>query len=85
MQDELKGKGLDEKLRYKISLIFKYYYLHFKGLTDENKVYLITDNHQSKKEYIEIFKSVILDFKKEKCDISKYILTLNEYIEMNKK
>ena len=56
-----------------------------KALTDENKVYLITDNHQSKKEYIEIFKSVILDFKKEKCDISKYILTLNEYIEMNKK
>ncbi len=55
MLEELKGKGLDEKLRYKISLIFKYYYLHFKGLTDENKVYLITDNHQSKKAYIEIF------------------------------
>jgi len=53
----LKGKGLDMKLAAKALQTFKFYYQHLKGLTSQNKVFLLTENAASKRFYSQLDKS----------------------------
>lgn len=40
----LAGMGLDAKLTNKVFNVFLWYQRHFEGLTDGNKVFLLTSN-----------------------------------------
>ena len=48
---QLAGMGLDAKLTNKVYNVFLWYQRHFSGLTDTNKVFLLTSNAQSKQAY----------------------------------
>lgn len=49
-------------------------------------MFILTDSQQSKRAYLEVLASNLVGLKqKEKTNASKYVLTLNEYIQMNKK
>ena len=50
-ESQLRGQGLDAKLTSKVYKVFQWYYKHFKGLTDTNKVFLLTSNGQTKQAY----------------------------------
>ena len=50
-EGELRGLGLDAKLTCKVFKVFQWYYRHFQGLTDVNKVFLLTSNGQTKQAY----------------------------------
>ena len=43
-ENDLRGLGLDAKLTAKVFKVFQYYRKHFEGLTDVNKVFLLTSN-----------------------------------------
>jgi len=47
----LKGRGLDAKLAAKALATFKYYHAHLAGLTAGNRVYLLTENSNTKRLY----------------------------------
>ena len=50
----LTGKGLDFKLKSKIASAYQWYFDHLAGLTDSNKVYLLTDSLKSKQDYMRL-------------------------------
>ena len=58
----LAGKGLDDKIRYKVALVLKYYLQHLEGLlsNDEESVFILTDCHQSKRAYQDILASELV-------------------------
>ena len=56
-EGELRGRGLDAKLTCKVFKVFQWYYRHFRGLTDVNKVFLLTSNGQTKQAYESLFAS----------------------------
>ncbi len=70
----LEGKGLDYKLKRKISKCLQWYYEHLQGLTDSNKVFLLTDSQKSKKEYADILKG---------AEFGGAIITMEDFISMN--
>ena len=85
---ELTGKGLDDKLRYKVALVLKYYLHHLEGLSESEDVpvFILTDSQQSKRAYLEVLASDLVGLKQnEKARAVNHVLTLNEYIQMNKK
>jgi len=87
VRKELSGKGLDDKLRYKVGLILKYYLSHLQGLaeSEDDDVFILTDSQQSKRAYLDVLASDVIGLKAEQKDkAAKYVLTLNEYIQMNK-
>ena len=43
--------GLDAKLTNKVFNVFLWYQRHLSGLTDHNKVFLLTSNSQTKQAY----------------------------------
>jgi len=50
-EHELRGLGLDAKLTYRVCRVFQWYRSHLTGLTDVNKVFLLTSNAASKQAY----------------------------------
>lgn len=52
---QLQGLGLDAKLTRKVFAVFNWYYNHLRGLTDRNKVFLLTSNGQTKAAYTSLF------------------------------
>lgn len=58
----LAGKGLDDKIRYKVALVLKYYLQHLEGLLEsgEESVFILTDCHQSKRAYQDILASDLI-------------------------
>lgn len=73
--DDQAAKGLDYKLQTKVGKVFEYYFKHFQGLTDDNKIYLLSGN---KKAYTEILKDFLPT-----SQIQKYVIDLNDFIAMN--
>ena len=72
----LHGKGLDWKLQYKVSKVFEWYFMHLQGLTtEENSVYLLTDNAQTKSVYTSLLSSI--------PNAEAYVIDLNDYIQMH--
>ena len=49
-------------------------------MTDENKIYVLTDNQESKRIYLEILNSQFIGLKNKEIKFQKYVLTLNEFI-----
>ena len=49
--DDLKGLGLDAKLTCKVFSVFSWYLKQMVGLTNGNKVYLLTSNSVTKQAY----------------------------------
>ena len=75
----LKNKGLDYKLKFKISKVFEFYFKHFQGSTvQENSIYILTSNSQTKKAYFDILGEFLPRDK-----IQNYVLDLNEYIALH--
>ena len=61
MKKELDGKGLDDKIRYKVALVLKYYIEHLANLLkDANSVFILTDSQESKRAYQDILSSELL-------------------------
>ena len=50
-ENDLRGQGLDAKLTSKVFKVLQWYYHHFRGMTETNKVFLLTSNNQSKQAY----------------------------------
>lgn len=50
-ESELRGLGLDAKLTSKVHHVFQFYRKHLQGLTDVNKVFLLTSNSATKQAY----------------------------------
>ena len=50
-ESELRGLGLDAKLTTRVHKVFQFYRRHFQGLTDVNKVFLLTSNASTKQAY----------------------------------
>lgn len=76
---KLKNKGLDFKLKYKVSKVFEFYFKHFQGLTnDENKIHILTSNANTKKAYSEILSEFL-----PQEEIQKHVLDLNEFCQQN--
>ena len=48
---ELRGLGLDAKLTHRVFRVFQWYRRHLEGLTDTNKVFLLTSNATTKLAY----------------------------------
>lgn len=53
VKELLAGKGLDDKLRVKMSLVLIFYLKRLQGLTDP-KAFLLTTDAVSKKRYLEL-------------------------------
>jgi hypothetical protein len=70
----LKGKGLDMKLAAKALKTFKFYHDHLKGLTSENKVFLLTENVASKAFYQQLDQSSM-----------PFVMDVADYITAHKK
>ena len=51
LEKKLAGMGLDAKLTNRVFQVFLWYQKLFSGLTDGNKIYLITSNAATKKSY----------------------------------
>lgn len=84
---ELTGKGLDDKLRYKVALVLKFYLRRLEGLaeTEEDSVFILTDSQQSKRAYLDVLASDLIGLKEnERARAAQQVLTLNEYIQKNK-
>ena len=61
VKKELDGKGLDDKIRYKVALVLKYYIEHLANLLkDANSVFILTDSQESKRAYQDILSSELL-------------------------
>ena len=59
VKDEFKlfaGLGLDARLTRKVLKVFEWYSEHFAGLTDKNKVYLLTSDASTKLAYQKLLK-----------------------------
>lgn len=85
---ELTGKGLDDKLRYKVALVLRFYMRHLEGLGENpgESVFILTDSQQSKKAYLDVLASDLVGLKQEeRSRVAQLVLTLNEYIQKNKK
>ena len=79
----LTGKGLDDKLRYKVALVLKFYLRHLEELAEslEDNVFILTDSQQSKRAYLEVLATDLVGLKEnEKAKAASFVLTLNEYI-----
>jgi hypothetical protein len=63
VKELLAGKGLDDKLRVKMSLVLSYYLRHLEGF--EPKSFLLTTDAASKKRYIDLAQSGYLSNKLE--------------------
>ena len=79
MEPLLSGKGLDFKLQYMVFKVYLFYYKHFQGMTDGNKIYLLTDN---KKAYLSLFEQ-IKESAKLSPDMAISIIDQHDYISMN--
>lgn len=69
------GKGLDYKLKRKLSSVYSWYHAHLTGLTDSNRVYLLTDSLKSKQDYVQMCGS--------KNEMKMGIITMEDFITMN--
>jgi exosome complex exonuclease DIS3/RRP44 len=66
----------------------KYYLQHLEGLlkNDEESVFILTDCHQSKRAYQEILASDLIQLAQPgQQPARQFVLTLNEFVQMNKK
>lgn len=50
-ESDLRGLGLDAKLTTKVFSVFQFFRKHLQGLTDVNKVFLLTSNATTKQAY----------------------------------
>lgn len=50
-EKKLRGQGLDAKLTSRVFKVLQWYYRHFQGMTETNKVFLLTSNGQTKQAY----------------------------------
>ena len=75
MEKQLAGMGLDAKLTNKVFQVFLWYKKHFQGLTDENKIYLLTSSASSKRAYDTLLKSHGLNVK-----LDDRVIDANEFV-----
>jgi len=71
----LAGMGLDAKLTNKVFNVFLWYQRHFEGLTDGNKVFLLTSNAQTKQAYAEL-----LNQQKDSKKMQSQVIDVNEFV-----
>jgi len=70
----IKGLGLDAKLSHKVFSVFSWYRSHFNGLTDTNKIYLLTSNAQAKKKYQSLCTGASKAFAESIIDVNDFVL-----------
>ena len=75
MERQLSGMGLDAKLTNKVFQVFLWYQKHFHGLTDDNKIYLLTSNASSKRAYETLLKSHGLNM-----NLDNRVIDANEFV-----
>ncbi|CDW74058.1 exosome complex exonuclease rrp44 [Stylonychia lemnae] len=52
----IQGKGLDQKIKTKVSQVYQWYCDHLSGITEGHQIFLLTENFKSKQEYIKMMK-----------------------------
>lgn len=72
--NQFQGKGLDYKLKRKVGLCYQWYSEHLTGLTESNKVYLLTDSQKSKQDYLQFLKG---------DELKLNVITMEDFIVMN--
>lgn len=86
-KEVLSGRGLDDKLRVKCALVLSFYLKHFMGMTKENKVLLITSDSASKRCYLDIINSKLMQkhLGKQAAEVApSAVVTLNEFVQMHR-
>ena len=62
-------------MKRKLSSVYQWYFEHLNGLTEGNKVYLLTDSSKAKQDYIGMLKP----------EMKSGIITMEEFIKMESK
>lgn len=71
----LQGKGLDFKLMYKAFKTFHFYFNHLAGLTETNKVMLLTESTTQK----QVYNQICSDFKAP--ELMQYVIDVQDFIQ----